>query len=56
MADVNTAEYGAWERGSESGFEDAMDILKVSKILIEKGFDPENILENKLKEIEEGGR
>lgn len=53
MADINTDEYGAWERGSESGFEDAMDILKVSKILIDKGFDPERILLDELNEIEE---
>ena len=54
MRDINTPEYGAWEEGYAGGFDFAIRVLRIAKKFEDTGFDPEDILEEKLKEINKG--
>ena len=53
MGDINTPEYGAWEEGHSSGFDMAIRLLQIAKKFEDTGYDSEDILEDKLKEIED---
>jgi len=54
MGDINTPEYGVWEEGYSSGFDNAIRLLQIAKKFEDSGLDPEDILEDKLKEIKDG--
>ena len=53
MGDINTSEYGAWEEGYSSGFDMALRLLQIAKKFEDSGYNPEDILEDKLKEIKD---
>ncbi len=53
MGNINTPEYGAWEEGFSMGLDQAIRILQVAKKFEDTGYDAEDILEEKLKEIKD---
>lgn len=42
---------GAWEEGFNAGFDKAIRILQIAQKFEDTGFNPEDILEDKLEEI-----
>ena len=48
MFDDNSA---SWEEGFSDGFDSAIDLLKIAKKFEDSGYDAEDVLKEKLEEI-----